>query len=52
MDGSSDIRGAIKGSFPVYGRYGKYQYLNWAAKFLIDANLLEQSIRGGTSSQN
>jgi hypothetical protein len=40
------IRGGIKGSYPIYGRYGKYQYLNWAAKFFIDALLLEEEIMG------
>jgi rhamnogalacturonyl hydrolase YesR len=41
MDGSRDIRGAVKGSFPVDGWYGKWQYLNWACKFTIDANRAE-----------
>lgn len=33
--------GGVKGSFPVNGDYGQWEYLNWAAKFCIDANLLE-----------
>ncbi len=37
----ADRRGAVKGAFPVDGAYGPYQYLNWAAKFTIDANLAE-----------
>ena len=45
LDSNSETRGAIKGSFPISGNYGKYQYLNWAAKFFIDSNLLEQEIR-------
>ncbi len=45
LDSNSETRGAIKGSFPISGDYGKYQYLNWAAKFFIDANLLEQKVR-------
>jgi hypothetical protein len=44
-DGPDDVRGAVKGSFPADGRYGTYEYLNWAAKFAVDANLLEQTIR-------
>jgi len=36
------IRGGIEGSYPIYGRYGQYQYLNWAVKFFIDALLLEE----------
>jgi hypothetical protein len=46
--GPPEIRGAIKGSFPVYGQYGAYQYLNWACKFFIDSNLLERTVRGCT----
>lgn len=38
------IRGGIKGSYPLFGEYGKYQYLNWAAKFFIDALLLEDEM--------
>jgi hypothetical protein len=41
--GPLDIRGGVKGSFPVNGRYGTWQYLNWACKFTVDANLLEQA---------
>jgi len=41
VDGPPGTRGGVKGSFPVDGWYGKYQYLNWACKFLIDANLLD-----------
>lgn len=37
----ADRRGGVKGSFPVDGAYAPYQYLNWAAKFTIDANLAE-----------
>ena len=36
-----DICGGVKGSFPVSGDYGRYQYMNWACKFTIDANKLE-----------
>ncbi len=41
-----EIQGAVKGSFPVYGDYGKYEYLNWACKFCIDSNMLELEIKG------
>jgi hypothetical protein len=41
FDGETGMVGGIKGSFPVDGEYGQWQYLNWAAKFCIDANLLE-----------
>lgn len=46
LDGPEYMRGGIKGSFPIDGDYGQWQYLNWAAKFFIDANLLEMEILG------
>jgi hypothetical protein len=45
IDGSADTRGAVKGAFPVDGDYGRFEYLNWACKFLVDANLLETADR-------
>jgi hypothetical protein len=33
------VRGGVAGSFPIWGGYGQYEYLNWAAKFLADALL-------------
>lgn len=44
VDGPPETRGGVKGAFPVDGAYGEYEYLNWAAKFCIDANLLEQEL--------
>jgi hypothetical protein len=41
LDAPPEIRGGVKGSFPVWGRYGAYEYLNWAAKFFVDAMQLE-----------
>jgi DUF1680 family protein len=35
------IRGGIKGSQPIWGGYGAFEYLNWAAKFFADALMLE-----------
>jgi hypothetical protein len=40
-DGDPDIRGGVKGSQPVTGAYGTWQYLNWACKFTIDAQRAE-----------
>lgn len=45
LDGPEDQRGGVKGSFPVDGDYGQWEYLNWAAKFFIDAHLLEADIK-------
>lgn len=36
------IRGAVKGSHPIDGGYMTYRYPNWAAKFFMDALMLEQ----------
>ncbi len=44
VEGDTDVVGGVKGSFPIYGAYAPYRYLNWAAKFTIDSNLLEREI--------
>lgn len=36
------LRGGIKGSFPFSGDYGRFETLNWATKFFIDALLLDE----------
>lgn len=53
VDGPEDVRGAVKGSFPVDGGYCTWQYPNWATKFTIDANWEEivQSQAGNDSGQ-
>ena len=43
------VRGGVAGSFPIWGDYGSYEYLNWAAKFLVDALLGRLAgVAGGT----
>ena len=44
LDGSTGQRGGVKGSFPVDGDYGRYQFLNWAPKFLADSLMLEADL--------
>ncbi len=44
VDGPPETRGGVKGSFPVDGGYGRYQFLSWACKFMIDASLLERRL--------
>jgi hypothetical protein len=44
IKGPSEMKGAIGGSFPIYGGYCQYAYPNWACKFFIDSNLLEKQI--------
>lgn len=43
MDGPIERRGGVRGSFPVSGGYAAYEYINWASKFTIDANLYERA---------
>ena len=45
LDGPPEIRGGIKGSFPIDGQYGQYEYLNWAAKFFADALMIDHNDR-------
>src|SRR5690606_21448689 len=47
VKGSDGVRGGVAGSFPIDGAYGAYEYLNWAAKFFLDAQLM--SIRHSAS---
>ena len=37
------VRGAIPGSFPIYGGYYGFEYTNWTVKFFVDALLEEES---------
>jgi hypothetical protein len=45
VGGASDTRGGVKGSFPIDGGYGRFEYPNWAAKFLVDALTAEARVR-------
>ncbi len=38
------IRGAIPGSWPVWGPYLRWRYPNWAAKFFLDALMLAEDL--------
>ena len=38
-----DVRGGIKGSHPVWGRYACMSYPNWATKFFVDAMWLRRA---------
>ena len=41
------IRGALPGSYPIYGKYAPLQFPNWATKFLVDSLMLRQQVLGG-----
>jgi hypothetical protein len=47
LTGSPGVVGGIKGSFPVSGAYGRFQFLSWATKFTIDAATLELELTKG-----
>ena len=49
--GAPDVCGGVRGSFPIDGAYGRYQYLNWAPKFFIDANRCERDLFGMETPQ-
>ena len=38
------IRGGLKGSHPIRGKYTPFIFPNWAAKFLADSLLLEEKV--------
>jgi uncharacterized protein YyaL (SSP411 family) len=38
------IRGGVKGSHPVFGRYTPFTFVNWGAKFLADSLMLEERL--------
>jgi len=50
LDGPIEQRGGVKGSFPVSGGYATYEYINWANKFVIDANLYERAFDDPTGN--
>jgi hypothetical protein len=39
-----DVRGGIKGSHPVWGRYAPMCFPNWATKFFVDAMWLRKGL--------
>jgi hypothetical protein len=41
------IRGGVAGAYPIYGDYGRLEYLNWAAKFFAEAVMLKQGWTNG-----
>ena len=42
-----NIRGALPGSYPIWGRYLFGTYPNWAVKFFMDALMAEDAVRSG-----
>ena len=44
IDGPSPVRGAIGGSYPIWGRYERFSFPNWATKFFVDSLLMQNKI--------
>ena len=38
--GNRNVRGAVAGSYPIWGGYIRFGFPNWAAKFLADAIMM------------
>jgi hypothetical protein len=38
------LRGGIKGAYPFDGAYGRFEVLNWATKFYVDALLMDEQL--------
>jgi hypothetical protein len=38
---TTDTKGALSGSYPIWGRYEPFSYPNWATKFFVDSLFLE-----------
>lgn len=47
LSGPEAVRGALPGSFPVWGRYEKFAFPNWATKYLMDALLAVEPLVPG-----
>ncbi len=47
--GDPGVVGGVKGSLPCDGGYLTWELPNWAAKFFIDANLVERDLRAATT---
>jgi uncharacterized protein YyaL (SSP411 family) len=45
--GNPGLDGGISGSFPLHGRYGRFEVLNWAVKFFADSLMFEAAIARG-----
>lgn len=42
--GNRNLYGAMASSYPIWGKYMPFNYLNWAVKFFLDSLLLENKI--------
>jgi uncharacterized protein YyaL (SSP411 family) len=42
-----NIKGAIAGSYPIWGKCARFNYPSWAAKFFVDTLMFDDKLRGG-----
>ena len=42
---TNDTKGALPGSFPVWGKYEPFCFPNWATKYFADSLLMEQNLK-------
>jgi len=40
---SLDTKGALSGSFPIWGRYEPFAFPNWATKYFVDSLMMENN---------
>lgn len=40
----ADVKGAIPGSWPLWGKYQRFRFPNWAAKFFCDALMEKRTV--------
>jgi len=52
LNGPPQTLGAIAGSYPIWGRYQRFAFPNWATKFFVDALLLEQTLSPSPTDPN
>ena len=46
------IKGALAGSYPIWGGYFSYRYPNWATKFYADALMLQEKLMFELETKN
>jgi len=47
--GNPGLDGGVSGAFPLHGRYGRFEVLNWAVKFFADSLMLEADVTSGSA---
>lgn len=45
MTWDANMKGAIAGSYPIWGKYERFSYPSWAAKFFVDTLMFDDKLR-------